>query len=67
MEITLTVEGAVLTAQLIDSGTTRDFVSLLPVTVTMKDLFKREKFARLPRALSEEGERAVLRTTRLAI
>ena len=46
-----------VTARLIDNPTTRDFVSLLPLTLTMNDLFGREKFARLPRAISEEGER----------
>jgi hypothetical protein len=41
-----------------DSKTTRDFVSLLPLTLTMNDLFRREKFAHLPRAISEEGKRS---------
>src|SRR5439155_54112 len=30
---------------------------LLPLTLTMNDLFRREKFAHLPRAISEEGKR----------
>jgi hypothetical protein len=42
---------------LIDSQTTRDFISLLPLTLTMNDLFRREKYAHLPRAISQEGER----------
>jgi hypothetical protein len=57
MKITLKIEDKVLTATLIDSKTTRDFVSLLPLTLTMNDLFRREKFAHLPRAISEEGKR----------
>ena len=57
MKIRLTVEGKELTATLVDSKTTQDFISLLPLTLTMNDLFRREKFARLPRALSEEGRR----------
>jgi hypothetical protein len=57
MKITIKVEDKVVTATLIDSKTTRDFVSLLPLTLTMNDLFKREKFAHFPRAISEEGER----------
>ena len=57
MKIRLTVEGKELTATLIDSQTSRDFISLLPLTLTMNDLFGREKFAHLPRALSEEGRR----------
>jgi hypothetical protein len=57
MKIKIKVEDKTVTATLIDSKTTRDFVSLLPLTLTMNDLFKREKFARLPRAISEEGQR----------
>ena len=57
MKIRLKVEDKVMTATLSDSETTRDIVSLLPLTLTMNDLFGREKFARLPRAISEEGRR----------
>ena len=55
MKIRLTVNGKAITATLIDSETTRDFVSLLPLTLTMGDLFGREKYGRLPRAISEGG------------
>jgi len=47
-----------ITATLIDSKPTRDFISLLPLTLTMNDLFHREKFAHLPNAISTEGRRA---------
>ena len=57
MKIRLKIQDKVLTATLVDSKTTRDFVSLLPLTLTMSDLFRREKFAHLPRAISEEGKR----------
>jgi hypothetical protein len=57
MKIRLTVGDAALTATLIDGQTTRDFVSLLPLTLKMNDLFRREKFAHLPRAISEGGRR----------
>jgi hypothetical protein len=57
MKIIIKVGDKAVTATLIDSKTTQDFVSLLPLTLTMNDLFGREKFARLPRAISEEGER----------
>jgi hypothetical protein len=57
MRIRLTVNGKTLSASLIDSATTRDFISLLPLTLAMNDLFGREKFAHLPRAISEGGER----------
>src|SRR5882724_3461303 len=58
MKLTLTVGARTITATLIDSKTTRDFVSLLPLTLTMNDLFGREKFAHLPRAISTEGKRS---------
>src|SRR5256886_4137464 len=45
MKIRLKVEDKVMTATLSDSKTTRDFVSLLPLSLTMNDLFRREKFA----------------------
>ena len=57
MEIRLKVGDKEITATLIDSETTRDFISLLPLTLTMNDLFRREKFAHLPRAISEGGPR----------
>ncbi len=55
MKISLKIGEKAVTASLIDSETTRDFVSLLPLTLTMNDLFRREKFARLPRAISVGG------------
>jgi hypothetical protein len=57
MKIGLKVGDQAITATLIDSETTRDFVSLLPLTLTMNDLFGREKFGHLPRAISEGGKR----------
>ncbi len=58
MKIRLTLDnGKAITATLIDSETTRDFVSLLPLTLTMNDLFGREKFFHLSRAISEGGKR----------
>jgi hypothetical protein len=39
-----------------DSKTTQDFISLLPLTLMMNDLFRREKFARLLRAILKEGK-----------
>ncbi|MEG3910925.1 cyclophilin-like fold protein [Microcoleus sp. w2-18bC1] len=57
MQINIKVGDKIVTATLIDNPTTRDFISLLPLTLTMNDLFGREKFAHLPRAISQEGER----------
>jgi hypothetical protein len=48
---------ATITATLKDSKTTQDFVSPLPLTLTMNELFGREKFAHLPRAISKGGKR----------
>src|SRR5438132_9688963 len=58
MNIRLKIDDKVITATLNDSKTTRDFISLLPLTLTMNDLFHREKFAHLPRAISKEGKRS---------
>jgi hypothetical protein len=55
MKIRLTVDGRSITATLIDNPTTRDFLSLLPLTLTLEDYASTEKIAYLPRKLSEEG------------
>ena len=57
MKIRLKVADRVVTATLIDSKTTENFISLLPLTLTMNDLFRWEKFGHLPRAISKEGKR----------
>ena len=44
-----------LTATLSDNAATRDFISLLPVTVTLEDFNKTEKIAMLPEKLSTAG------------
>src|SRR5881394_2175779 len=57
MKIRLRIDNKTLTATLADNGTARDFASLLPLTLTMNDLFGREKFGHLPRAISDKGKR----------
>ena len=57
MKINIKIGGKVLTATLADNATARDFVSVLPLSVSMNDLFGREKYATLPKALSEKGPR----------
>lgn len=57
MRMRVTVNGKELTATLVDSPTTRDFISRLPLKLTMQDLFGREKFGHLPRGLAEGGKR----------
>jgi len=58
MKIRLRVNDKIITATMIDSKTTQDFISLLPLTLTMNDLFRREKYAHLPKAISTEGARS---------
>jgi hypothetical protein len=55
MRIRLTAGATVLDATLDDNATARDFASLLPLTLQMDDLFKREKFGHLPRSLAPGG------------
>ena len=55
MKIRLIVGGRSITATLIDTPTTRDFLSRLPLTLTLEDYASTEKIAYLTRKLSEEG------------
>jgi len=55
MKIRMDVEGTVATATLDDNATSRDFVSLLPLTLTLKDYAETEKISDLPKRLSTEG------------
>lgn len=55
MNIILSVGGQTLTATLTDSETARDFLSLLPLTLTLEDYASTEKIAYPPRKLSTKG------------
>lgn len=55
--VRITVGGKSVVATLANNEAARDFASLLPLTLEMNDLFRREKFAPLPRAISEQGKR----------
>ncbi len=57
VKLRLKVADRTITATLIDSEAARDFVSWLPLTLTMNDLFRGEKFGHLPRAISTGGKR----------
>lgn len=57
MKINIRASGKTVAATVLDNPTARDFVSLLPLNLTMNDLFKREKFGHLQRGLSEKGPR----------
>lgn len=58
MKIRFHVRATSVTATLQDSKASRDFASMLPLTLTMNDLFRREKYGHLPRPISGEGRRA---------
>jgi hypothetical protein len=55
VELRLRVGGTVLRATMIDSATTRDFISLLPLTLTLSDHAQTEKVSDLPSRLSTAG------------
>lgn len=55
MKIRLTIDGKAITATLIDNATARDFLSLLPMTLTLEDYAATEKISYLPRKLSTAG------------
>jgi hypothetical protein len=57
VKINIRIGGKILGAVVADNATARDFVSVLPLNVSMKDLFGREKYGDLPKALSEKGPR----------
>jgi hypothetical protein len=52
MKIRINVDGARLTATLDDTAASRDFVSLLPLTLTLEDYNGTEKISDLPKKLS---------------
>jgi hypothetical protein len=55
MRIRIDVEGTAMSGTLEDNATARDFASLLPLTVTLRDYARTEKISELPRRLSTEG------------
>lgn len=52
MKLKITVGDQVMTATLYDNPTSKDFVSLLPLTLTLNDYASTEKISDLPRKLS---------------
>ncbi len=57
-KIRITVGETVLTATSNNSKTTQEFIELLPLTLSMNDLFNREYYAHLPKAILDEGKSA---------
>ena len=54
MKINIKAGNEVITATLVDSKTTQDFISLLPLPLTLEDYASTEKISDLPRKLSTE-------------
>jgi hypothetical protein len=59
MKLRLTIGETVLTARMEDNPTTRDFLSLLPLTLTIRDYNSTEKISELPKKLSAKNAPAV--------
>ena len=55
MKIRLTIHGKEVSATLIDNATSRDLLSLLPLTLKLEDYAATEKITYLPRKLSTAG------------
>jgi hypothetical protein len=55
MKIRLIIDAKVINATLVDNATVRDFLSLLPMTVTLEDYAATEKITYLARKLSTAG------------
>ena len=58
MQLKITIGETTLTASLIRNKTTEDFIKLLPLHLTMHDLFGREKYGALYKPISTEGKRS---------
>lgn len=55
MKIRITIDGSVVTGSLADNPTSRDFASLLPLTITLSDYAATEKIGDLPKRLTATG------------
>ncbi len=55
MKIRLNVNGEIATATLFDNATARDFVTLLPFSLTLTDFAKVEHIGDMPRKLTTAG------------
>jgi hypothetical protein len=55
MKIKISAGNTVLTATMLDNATSRDFMSLMPITLTLRDYAGTEKISDLPRKLSTQG------------
>ena len=60
MKIELIVDGHSITATLEDSSTVQDFISLLPLRLTLEDYNETEKISSLPKKLTNAGAPAAM-------
>jgi len=60
MKIHLKLNGQVIPATLADNATAREFAAMLPLTITMHELFRREKFGALPSPVSAAGTQTAI-------
>lgn len=60
LRIRFVVHGTTVSARLEDNASSRDFLALLPLTVTLEDYAATEKIAYLPRKLSSAGAPATI-------
>ena len=56
MQLKIIIGETTLTASLVRNKTTEDFIKLLPLHLTMHDLFGREKYGALSQPISTEGK-----------
>lgn len=64
MKVRISIDGKEVTATLQDNQTARDYVSLLPLKLTLEDYGETEKISNLPRKLSTEGAPAGTKPSR---
>lgn len=57
MKIHITIGGKLIEASVLDNDAAREFISMLPLQLVMKDLFEREKYCTLPKALAAKEPR----------
>ncbi len=55
MKIKISAGNTVLTATMLDNATSRDFLSMMPLTLTLEDYARTEKVSDLPRKLTTQG------------
>ena len=55
VKLKITIEDIILTATVLNNKTSREFISLLPLTLTLKDYAGTEKISDLPKRLSTES------------